>query len=567
MAVLWPSAILYDRVVAGVYPSIIDGTSSVWVLPPTGIIPDSFAKNGAISGGDANPGTPVNSTGILWNQFGGLAWFGQVIISPTLLALGNLLATQIRTIELFNSTGGDVSYTAFVNNVGAGVTITNQPGLPATIGTFNSVVLNVQISTIGPPTISGTLDFTVDGIDLLTALTGARVVMLPARPEKPIKEVLEFRTDIMEAKDGTEQRIRIRDNPRQRIDLEFFEEEDEAANLRNLLFDWLPRVWGIPIWWEERQLGADIAVNDLTITVDTTFGDFRVGGIVMIFEDQFNFEALEIDSFNATTITFTSPALRIHVVKDTTIMPVRFAYANPRGPREKHLIQGQSRISMDFVVIDNVDLADATPFPTYKGQVLLDEPNLIRGANISEGWSRRTVTLDPIAGPPVQLPMNDRSRLSTRKSFFSATPQRLWEIRQLMHFLQGSVKPFYLPSFRPDVRVTIDIGASATTINIRNIGFTNFIAQRQPFQNVRLLKTDNTSVIRQITSSVVVDSDTEQLIIDTAFSGSAIPVADIKRLELVALVRMKKDRVTFDHAHPGYAGVAMEVITVQFDPA
>ena len=567
MAVLWPSAILYDRVVAGVYPSIIDGTSSVWVLPITGVIPDSFAKSGATSGGDASPGTPVNSTGILWDQFGGLAWFGQVIISPTLLALGNLLATQVRTIELFNSTGGDVSYTAFVNNVGAGVTITNQPGLPATIGTFNSIVLNVQISTVGPPTISGTLDFTVNSVLLLTALTGARVVMLPARPEKPVKEVLEFRTDIMEAKDGTEQRVRVRDNPRQRINLEFFEEDDEAANLRNLLFDWLPRVWGIPIWWEERQLGAAIAVNDLTITVDTTFGDFRVGGIVMIFEDQFNFEALEIDSFNATTITFTSPVLRTHAVKDTTVMPVRFAYANPNGPGEKHLIQGQSRISMDFTTIDNVDLADATPFPTYKGQVLLDEPNLIRGANISEGWSRRTVSLDPIAGPPVQLPMNDRSRLATRKSFFSATPQRLWEIRRLMHFLQGGVKPFYLPSFRPDVRVTVDIGASATIINIRNIGFTNFVVQRQPFQNVRLLKTDDTSFIRQITGSVVVDSDTEQITIDTAFSGSAIPVTDIKRLELVALVRMKKDRVTFEHALPGYAGVSMEVVTVQFDPA
>jgi hypothetical protein len=565
MAVLWPSALLFDRVVAGIYPNIIDGTNSIWAVV-TGIIPDEFDKFGTSSGGDNSPPSQVNSTGVLWNTHGGLVWFGQIIIIPPKIALGNLLSTQTRTIELFNSTPADVDYTTFVNNVGLGITILNQPMLPATIGTFNSIVLNVQISTSGPPTIEGTLDFTVDGQLLITELTGSRVVLLPVRPETPIKEVLAFSTDIIEAKDGTEQRIRIRDFPRQLISLEFFVEGDEAANLRNLLFDWTPRVWGLPIWWEERQLGADTAADDLTITVDTQYGDFRVGGIAILYEDQFEFEALEIASLTTTSLTFTSVVKRAHLAKDTTVLPVRFAYANPRGPSEKHLTQGQSRVGMDFNTIDNIDLSDASAFPTYRGQVLLGEPNLIRGANIGENWSRVTTKLDPIAGPLLQLPTNDRSKLATRKAFFSSTPQRLWEVRQLMHFLQGSVAPFYLPSFRPDMRVVANIGSADSTIDIFNIGFTNFVAQRQPFQNIRILLNDGTTFLRQLTGSVVIDSTTERLTIDASL-GTLVTLSEIKRTELVALVRLRKDRVNLDHTIPGYASISMEVLTVQFDPA
>lgn len=565
MGVLWTAAIVYDRVVASVYPAGVTGVASDWSLPIAGVIPGTF-PTGTISGGDSSPPAQVNSTGELWVEHGDV-WFGKLIIVPQAIALGNLLSTVTRTIELFNSYGVDKDYTTFVNNAGLGITITNQPGLPATIGTFNSIVLDVEITTTGPAVINGTLDFTVGGELLLALLTGSRVVLLPARPEKPVKEILEFKTDIIEAKDGTEQRIRVRDLPRQRIEMEYFGDEDESAHIHNLFFDWLGRLWGVPIWWEERQLGADAAIGATVLTVPTDYGDFRVGGTVLVYEDQFNFEAVEIDSFTANDITLTSPLLRGHLAKDTTVLPVRFAYARPNGPSEQHLTQGQSRITVIFTTIDNVDLADASAFPTYEGQVLLDEPNLIRGTSIGENWSQRAVRHDSIAGLLVQLPRNDRSRLATRKSFYSASPQRLWEVRQLLHFLQGSVAPFYLPSFRPDMRVTVDIGASAVTMDIKNIGFTDFVAQRQPFQNLRLLLKDGTAFVRQITDSTVIDLNTERITVDSSFSGSPILIADIRRVELVALVRIKNDRVTLEHNVPGYASVSMEVVTVQFDPA
>ncbi len=55
MAVLWPSVLVFDRVVSGDYPNVIDGTDSRWSVV-TGIIPVVFDQFGPISGGDNSPG-------------------------------------------------------------------------------------------------------------------------------------------------------------------------------------------------------------------------------------------------------------------------------------------------------------------------------------------------------------------------------------------------------------------------------------------------------------------------------------------------------------------------------
>lgn len=568
---LWISALAYDRTVdaSGAYGTTITSTGEAWAAPADLVESALFDQSGANNAdGDNSPVENNTGTGSIFETFGTCVWFGQIIVVPATLALGNILTTQVQTVELFNSTDASISYDAFVNNTDSGITITNQPMLPATIGPFNSIVLNVQVTPVGPPTISGTLDFTLEtSILRQVTVTGSRVTVFAARPSNPqIMERLEWFTDIMEAYDGTEQRIRVRDYPRQILQAKYFEEDDEAANLRALLFDWLPRVWGVPTWFEERALGADAPASSTTVTVDTTNADFRVGGIAILYEDQFNFEALEIDSLTASSITFTSPTDREHLAKNTSVMPLRTAYANVNNAREQHMLQGQQRLELVFTVIDNTDLSDASAFPTYQGQVLLDEPNLVRGAAITEGWTVPVQRFDPVAGNLLQEGERDRAKISSVKTFYAAGAARLWQVRQLLHALQGGVQPFWLPSFRPDMRVVTDIGASAGSFTIRNIGFTDFVAQRLPWKHLRLVLNDGTTFIREITASSVIDTDTESISIDTAFSGSPITVAEIKRVELLALVRMKKDSVTLEHTHPGYASVSMEVVTVQVDP-
>ena len=115
MAELFPSLLVYDRVVAGVYPTPIDGTNSRWTTP-TGIIPLGFASGTRTP---VNPFPSENSTqdAIVFNTFGNSDWYDRIHVIPRELALGNIISTQVRNIEIFNSFRIDKLYTAFVNNI------------------------------------------------------------------------------------------------------------------------------------------------------------------------------------------------------------------------------------------------------------------------------------------------------------------------------------------------------------------------------------------------------------------------------------------------------------------
>ena len=130
--------------------------------------------------------------------------------------------------------------------------------------------------------------------------------------------------------DGTEQRIKLREAPRQSLAFTVRTDDDRTRDKINaVLFDWQARVFGVPMWHEAEPLGAAIAINDLVITVDTTTSDYRVDSLVMVYDGDFNFEALEVDSFTPTEITVKTGFLNNFDTLSAIVMPLRSAYTKP----------------------------------------------------------------------------------------------------------------------------------------------------------------------------------------------------------------------------------------------
>ena len=298
------------------------------------------------------------------------SWFDQWIINPGRLDLGNVLTTQVRELELLNNFRTEArTWEAFVNNTGAGVTVTNLPGLPLVLPALTSFVSDVQISTSGPPSISGTLDYDIDTpVDILVVpVTGNRIVIFQYRPQAPIKETLEFKTDIIELNDGTEQRINVREAPRQKFSFKIRTDDDRTRDSINaLLFDWQSRVFGIPVWFESKPLDGPLAISDTTVLVDTAFADFRVGGLVMIFDDNFAQEVLEIAAVNPNDLLLDVGVGRAFDAVNTIVAPVRTALTRPQLTQQRYAI-GPTDFNLEFTVLDNIDLSSSAAFDTYQG--------------------------------------------------------------------------------------------------------------------------------------------------------------------------------------------------------
>lgn len=498
--------------------------------------------------------------------------FGHIIIVPPRLDLGNLLSTQSRTLEIANLGTAPRDWSAVTNNAGEGIEF-DAPSFPVTILPFGSYILEVSVTTDGPPSINGSIDF--DFVDpeetILVPVTGTRIVVFEFIPQTDVAEVIEWATDVLEAYDATEQRISIRIAPRQRLQYTVATERRADMRMRALLFDWLPRVFGVPIWFEARPSANSALVGTLIIPVDTSAGDFRVGGLVMICvgpapDDDAaevfqvtTFDVLEIDTVDADQIT-TASALGHSYDAGALVMPMRTAYAQTMTSSSRYH-GGFQKTQVEFVTLDNEALPDQAGATIYDGRVVLDDGNVVTDT-LPDAFERPVIVIDNTSGRILQTSRTDRSRIKSRFMWDAPNRDEVWRVRRLLHSFYGSQKGFWVPSCRPDLELAQVIGPGATTFRIRVVGYTAFIGSRRPYGDVQFVLTNGTVIRRRVTGAEVED-DEEVLSVNTAISGSAIAIDEVARIELLMLARIADDEASIQHRRNGDATFTVQTITIK----
>ena len=488
-------------------------------------------------------------------------FFERIHHTPQLIELGNVLTSVVEEIEIYNAYRDDSqTFTSAIANAGAGIEFAGLPSLPAEMSPQSGVVFDVEISTEGPPSIDGTLDFVTDPASFDIPITGSRVVMFAFQPERPILEILKFKTDTIMAADGTEQRISQRLNPRQSFEMALrLPEGDERRRALTLLKGWHHRVFGVPIWWEARPLGADVNSGSSIITVPTAHADFRVGSLAIVWSDSDYFDALQIASFDGSSITFESNLTHDFDAVATLVMPLRVAYAEAAFDIQRYLNDLQD-VRCRFDIIDNEvgDIADTSNFSSHNSKVMLDDYNLIDGRTLQDNFHRELQRIDNATAAINQFSTWESSVPVTQKGFLGNSLQDVWEVRELIHALRGSQVSFYLPTFYKDFVVVQDLASTSFLMDIENIGYSGYINGVEPFKSIWIELNNGTIYTRQVESSVVIDANTERLTVDVAWP-SLIDKDDIYRVSLLRKVRIADDAIQFLHELPGTARIRMNI--------
>jgi hypothetical protein len=507
---------------------------------------------------------------------------GHWLLVPSILNLGNLLSNQERTIEVANLFPTQKEIASVTNATDSGVTLVTGT-LPVIVNPYNSYVLQVNVSTLGPPNINGTITLVGENLDttdpesLVVPVTGARITLFPWDPEQGYTEQLEWKTDILESYSGIEQRISIRYAPRQKLTYTpFMTNTQKDMQLRMVLFNWLPRVWGVPIWWEQAQPTQACTPGSNFVAINTANADYRVGGLVMLMAPDLSYyETFQIATISSTELTFTSGAITVNNYPvNAKVMPVRTAYAKTQT-QSRTLITGAERVSIEFTTLDNVNLANIGTWDIYQGLPILDDINYV-DSELTEGMARNGVTIiDNASGTIYQQASTDRSRPTSVKTWWTggvAAPNgqsAIWTIRQLLHWLNGSQSAFWVPTNKNDMTVTATITGGATIVTIEYIGYTLFGLDAssnpmRPFGDVRMTLTNGTVIIRQITGATVTGGGaTETISVNSQFSATNILPANIARLEFLMLMRIADDKVLFTHDHPGRAQIVANLVGVR----
>lgn len=489
-------------------------------------------------------------TGVFMDQ-GQPDWFENFHVIPRLFEFGNILSTQTAPVLVFSGFRKEFrTWSAFVNNAGAGTTLLNIPALPATMNPLEGYSMTLEVTTNGNPSVDDDLAFIFDfgGTTITVPISLNRIVLFPVLPEIPYRERLQFNTDMLFHEDGGEQRISVRKNPRQifewniRIDDGTF----DRSRMDALMFDWQGRTWGVPMWHEATALTADAAIGALTISVvSTADADYRVGGLVMIYQDSQVFDVQTIASVTSTTITLTNATLAAYS-SGTLVSPLRTGNMRQRTSSSR-FISGDQSLDVEFRILDNdANLADTAAFGTHNGKVLLDTCNIIRGGGLSEDLQRKLIVLDNQTGITYQDSPWTASRRGYPLTLRSNSKTELWNLRKLMHAFRGRQVSFYVPTFLKDLLPDADLVSASQDLNIVNVGYTQFVNAKQPKNKIWVKFTDGTTIIRTITSSVVTTATRETLTLDAVW-GVDKTVAEIEKISYLEEIRFDRDEINFDY--------------------
>lgn len=492
-------------------------------------------------------------------QFGFLDFFNKIHLQYHSVDLGNIVSTQNLSFYVFNAYFEPRTLEDVVVVGGDGLILTQPDDPPLVYASFQQYTYNLSVSTDGPPTVDASYTFQFDNRDYVLTVVGNRLVLFPFEPDNGISEQLQWKSEVIESYDGTEQRLSLRGAPRQRIEFDVMTEGNaQDTKLRSLLFDWMSRVYGLPIWWEMRRLSAAHAAGTDTLNVSTLYGDFRIGGLVMIYQDEDTFEVIGIEDADASSITLQSQLVNSYTRK-AVVMPVRTAYMTSQVQRSRSPAN-ETKTSVAFTTINNINIADTTGASTYDSKILLDDANYMDD-RLSEGWSKRVTVIDAETGLQFQISGTDRARMTMAKRWITRNSlQEVWRIRRLLHHLDGNRVAFYLPSGRNDLVLKQDIAADTASIRVEHCNFTSLFKNRKPFSDLRVLLKNGQGYVRAITSSNV-DGNDEVIGLSSPILSTVIPVEDVERIEFVSLVRIANDRAKLTHRFAGTAQVDINVIS------
>lgn len=480
--------------------------------------------------------------GVLSGGFGWLDWYDRIHLIPGVLALGNLVSAQERTIEVWNAHFVPKLLYGLSSTGADGLTLTEPVPPPTQFGALESRIYTLAISLEGPPTIDALYTWQFTDQEPTLRVTGARVIGYAFRPNgaDPFIERLQWRTDVITARDGTEQRIALRSIPRREFEFSAFAEGVEVARRDALLWGWGARVFALPVWTDPHTLTAQLPAGATSITVPTQYMDYAADGLAILWRNDTASELVEVLEVLAGSITIKRPTEQTWPA-GTLVLPARLARLADSATMRRYsssMAQAQ-RLRWRVGPLQPLGGIEG-PAPTqYRGEDAYFVIPIVE-ETISDELSRVAEWIDGETGliavdDPAQRPelireyvwkFDDRESISAFKQFLLAR--------------KGRAKPVWIPTFTRDLELAETLGGSATVMVVQDTGYRRYYAGVPGRQDVAIRLADGTWALRRITAADQVVPGQERLTLDSALGEQIEPGAYIS---LVGLHRLDTDQV------------------------
>lgn len=472
-------------------------------------------------------------TGYHGTGFGDV-FYNRILIEPLTVDFGSIVSDQQIDVEVFNAFLTNVTLSDLIEtNFDSGLNVTGDP-TPDVYFPLEEKTYVVQATLNGPPQTAAilTFDWLAPIADISVIITGSRIVLLPVTYRDKVKETLMFKTNVLNSYNGTEQRVMVRQNPRHRLSIKAYLNKEDRFRVENLIYGWRNRIWAIPMWPDARRADP-ITVNDMTIYLDTTYADFRVDYLAVIWESSRKFDVFQIASKTDTSLTLDRG------VNDTydnpIVMPVRSARM-VKDPRRK-TTGYDATLETILEVTDNLAYPAAASAIQFNGEdTFFMEPLQTTNDGAPDTYQHRIDLMDNTTGVIEQFSPWNFIRINREFELILEGSRDIWEMREWLYRRAGKLRPFYMPTYENNLRL-ISTGTILDSFVVEEDAYSTQSTARN---HIAVLLTDGSYLFRTIIASEInVDGNTD-ITID---SPLGVQADEIDEINYFGLKRLTSDNI------------------------
>ena len=467
-------------------------------------------------------------------------------VIPALLRLSNPQLNSNIPFRLWNTNDDPETIGSVLVNGSSVLTFDISPG--NTILDFQYRLVNMQIGE-GEPNIDATVQFVTEELTGILSVLAAVADTFNLIPDVPVKEIWEFKTDILRNIKGIDQRISLRRYPRLRQE---FDVEIIDLRQRREQYELLRRNIKVQSLVPQYQYAANATgitpIGGTTINLDPARGNFRVGGQLVAInpttEDTVIGQVLQI---NADNVVINSAA-GFQIDPHWIVMPAINCIINDGSGIEMQNVTGMLRIKADTFQEPALLRPGATrTIGTFDGIPHLNRRPLIPAEENME-FSREI--LDNEIGARDISSRWLQAKISGNRKFIiqrNADPEEMDYWRSFFDTVRGSWKPFLLSTWFPDLTLNTLPGQASAVLSVKEGYYTSQFWAFDGFKRIQIEYANGDFTQHVVLASTSeVDGTTTISLSPSLPDDPAYAGGNITRISFLTKVRAT-DRVVWRH--------------------
>lgn len=509
----------------------------------------------------------LSLTGSLLN---GVNWtfYNRILVIPSYIDVGNLLTSTTRVIQVWNGYLDDRIVENFQRINDEGVVVVAPDDTPYTLRPLELVDYIFVIGLEGPAAIDAEYIWTVDGETYEAQIEGFRAFVFPFAPnwDSTVQETIEWRTNVLRAYSGKEQRRSIRTKARRGFQYDFWVNKQSQQLLQNSLLGWQNRIFAVPVWMDKLILTTPLSPGDTTIALNTAGYSFEAGGSLIILSGEQNYEVANIDTVGASIALVN--ALEQSWPAGTPVYPMIAAHL-PRSVSTRQqtdtILEGSVEFTPDPLTTDPY-IPVSVPGVVYDDlEVITIQPNWSSG--VDKAFNYEFDTVDNDTGAITWLTTEAFARIVRKYSWLLKSRAEITEFRAFLGRRQGKLKPCWIPSWSYDFEVTADVASTDTNLITLDNGFFDFIGVNPAFDRVMIRLKNSGSTTGQILYRRITGLSRDPVTrlvtisLDEVF-GIAFSATDVLSIHYLFKCRLDTDRILLEWRANDVAVVNTNFITV-----